>query len=158
MGYQGPRLPWSFPAEVAMRYPSPKNLPIARHLTSLKDALEWFRPTGVYAFFGSCLTPNLPEVNYYDNIRNISYQHPLSESLQHVVRLAYYAAITHVDDQVGKLLKFLEEFAFYLPPPCVFYKERNREQERDVGIICVITYDDLALEAWTQRRETEAET
>ena len=32
-----------------------------------------------------------------------------------------------------------------------------RERERDVGIICVIIYDDLALEAWTQRRERERE-
>ena len=31
-------------------------------------------------------------------------------------------------------------------------------RERDVGIICVIIYDDLALEAWTQRkREKERE-
>ena len=30
--------------------------------------------------------------------------------------------------------------------------------ERDVGIICVIIYDDLALEAWTQKcRERERE-
>ena len=28
-------------------------------------------------------------------------------------------------------------------------------RERDVGIICVVIYDDLALEAWTQRRERE---
>ena len=34
-----------------------------------------------------------------------------------------------------------------------------RERERDVvGIICVIIYDDLALKAWTQRREREGET
>ena len=33
-----------------------------------------------------------------------------------------------------------------------------RERERDVvGIICVIIYDDLALKAWTQRRERERE-
>ena len=32
------------------------------------------------------------------------------------------------------------------------------KRERDVGIICVIIYDDLALEAWTQRkRERERE-
>ena len=31
------------------------------------------------------------------------------------------------------------------------------ERERDVGIICVIIYDDLALEVWTQRRERERE-
>ena len=31
-------------------------------------------------------------------------------------------------------------------------------RERDVGIICVIIYDDLALEAWTQReREKQRE-
>ena len=29
-------------------------------------------------------------------------------------------------------------------------RERERERERDVGIICVIIYDDLALKAWTQ--------
>ena len=29
----------------------------------------------------------------------------------------------------------------------------HTQRERDVGIICVIIYDDLALEAWTQRRE-----
>ena len=34
---------------------------------------------------------------------------------------------------------------------------RKRKRERDVGIICVIIYDDLALEAWTQRRERERE-
>ena len=32
---------------------------------------------------------------------------------------------------------------------------KEKERERDVGIICVIIYDDLALEAWTQRRERE---
>ena len=34
---------------------------------------------------------------------------------------------------------------------------RERERERDVGIICVIIYDDLALKAWTQRGERERE-
>ena len=34
---------------------------------------------------------------------------------------------------------------------------KNRERERDVFIICVIVYDDLALEAWTQRGERERE-
>ena len=36
--------------------------------------------------------------------------------------------------------------------------EKEAERERDVGIICVIIYDDLALKAWTQReRERESE-
>ena len=30
-----------------------------------------------------------------------------------------------------------------------------REREKDVGIIGVIIYDDLVLEAWTQRGERE---
>ena len=34
----------------------------------------------------------------------------------------------------------------------VTYVEREKETD-DVGIICVIIYDDLALKAWTQRRE-----
>ena len=33
----------------------------------------------------------------------------------------------------------------------------TQERDTDVGIICVIIYDDLALEAWTQRRERERE-
>ena len=36
--------------------------------------------------------------------------------------------------------------------------EQGREGgERDAGIICVIIYDTLALEAWTQRKERERE-
>ena len=35
-------------------------------------------------------------------------------------------------------------------------KRGKRREERDVGITCVIIYDDLALEAWT-RRERERE-
>ena len=34
--------------------------------------------------------------------------------------------------------------------------EKARER-RDVGILCVITYDDLAPEAWTQSTERERE-
>ena len=38
------------------------------------------------------------------------------------------------------------------------FVSRVRERERDVGIICVIKYDDLALEACTQsERERERE-
>ena len=36
---------------------------------------------------------------------------------------------------------------------CVRVRVHMHEKERDVGIICVIIYDDLALEAWTQRKE-----
>ena len=36
-------------------------------------------------------------------------------------------------------------------------EKKKMEEERDVGIICVIIYDDLALEAWTQRKERERE-
>ena len=35
--------------------------------------------------------------------------------------------------------------------------KRERKERRDVGIICVIIYDDLALKAWTQRRRGERE-
>ena len=38
----------------------------------------------------------------------------------------------------------------------VTYVEREKETD-DVGIICVIIYDDLALKAWTQRRERREE-
>ena len=36
-------------------------------------------------------------------------------------------------------------------------KGGEREKERAVGIIEVKLYDDLALKAWTQRREREKE-
>ena len=35
--------------------------------------------------------------------------------------------------------------------------DKEKERERDVSIICVIIYDDLALEAWNQRKERERE-
>ena len=49
----------------------------------------------------------------------------------------------------------------FAPPNTIFLNlaERGREgaRERDVGIICVKIYDDLALEAWTQRIDRERE-
>ena len=57
--------------------------------------LEWFRPT---------------EVDWYTDVQasgGITHQNPMSVRLQQVVRRAYYSAITHVDDQVGRLLQAL---------------------------------------------------
>jgi hypothetical protein len=34
----------------------------------------------------------------------ITHSSPLSAVMQHSVRLAYYSTITHVDDQVGRLI------------------------------------------------------
>jgi hypothetical protein len=50
-GYQSPRLPWSYPAAVAARYPAAAEIPIASPalLGSPDDSLnlEWFRPTEI---------------------------------------------------------------------------------------------------------------
>lgn len=94
VGYQSPRLPWSYPAAVASRYPSPQDIPIAEHPNATGTSeLEWFRPT---------------EVDMYSDVRNITHYEPLRSLSQHQARLAYYAAITHVDDQVGVLLREVE--------------------------------------------------
>lgn len=96
VGYQGPRLPWSFPESVAERYPPAAELAVARwpHApnSSAGERLEWFRPT---------------EVDIYTGV-NITHDRPMATSQQQTVRRAYYAAISHVDDQVGVLLQTLE--------------------------------------------------
>ena len=43
------------------------------------------------------------------------------------------------------------------PTQDLLTEDGSEERERYVGIICVIIYDDLALEAWTQRGERERE-
>ena len=46
--------------------------------------------------------------------------------------------------------------SFMLKSTLLIHTHTHIQRERDVGIICVIIYDDLALEAWTQReRERE---
>lgn len=94
-GFQGPRLPWSYPASVVTtRYPHrAHNLSVAKLQSSPSDELlEWFRPV---------------EIDQYADI-HVTYNKPMSVSNQQRVRLAYYAAITNVDDQVGRLLDAVE--------------------------------------------------
>jgi arylsulfatase A-like enzyme len=98
VGFQSPRLPWSYPRYAAARY-NASSLAIARHRdapaasTGVADAtLEWFRPVEV--------------AGYADVVAEggVTHGRPLSDALQRRLRLAYYAAISHVDDQVGRLL------------------------------------------------------
>eukprot|EP00005_Dracoamoeba_jomungandri_P012479 CAMPEP_0174275632 /NCGR_PEP_ID=MMETSP0439-20130205/59934_1 /TAXON_ID=0 /ORGANISM="Stereomyxa ramosa, Strain Chinc5" /LENGTH=498 /DNA_ID=CAMNT_0015367761 /DNA_START=46 /DNA_END=1538 /DNA_ORIENTATION=- len=92
VGYQSPRLPWSYPSSAASHYPPAKDIKIALHPESPGDDqhehLEWFRQA---------------EVNIYSDIHNITYTTPMTEELQQIARRAYYAAITHVDTQFGRL-------------------------------------------------------
>lgn len=98
VGFQSPRLPWSYPRQVAARYPPASQLAIAQHAqapsASENETIEWFRPT---------------EIDFYDDIRNVTHDAPMPLKQQHEMRLAYYAAITHVDDQVGRVLSALTE-------------------------------------------------
>lgn len=94
-GFQGPRLPWSYPSSVvATRYPlRAGNLSVAKLQDSpTGELLEWFRPV---------------EIDQYADV-HVTYNKPMSFANQQRVRLAYYAAITNVDDQVGRLLDALE--------------------------------------------------
>eukprot|EP00005_Dracoamoeba_jomungandri_P000435 CAMPEP_0174251456 /NCGR_PEP_ID=MMETSP0439-20130205/1270_1 /TAXON_ID=0 /ORGANISM="Stereomyxa ramosa, Strain Chinc5" /LENGTH=492 /DNA_ID=CAMNT_0015331779 /DNA_START=35 /DNA_END=1513 /DNA_ORIENTATION=+ len=92
VGYQSPRLPWLYPSSAASHYPPAKDIKIALHPDSPGDDqhehLEWFRQA---------------EVNIYSDVHNITYKTPMTEELQQIVRRAYYAAITHVDTQFGRL-------------------------------------------------------
>ena len=96
VGFQSPRLPWSYPEDVAKyKYPDPMKIPISRYLSATsKSNLEWFRPT---------------EIDMYSNIRNVTHDEVMKKSLQHILRRDYFAAVTHVDDMVGKLLQFLAD-------------------------------------------------
>jgi len=95
LGYQSPRLPWSYPSDIVQRYPPTTDVPIANFTTAegLSD-FEWFRPT---------------EINMYTDIENVSHSAPLSVTKQQLGRLAYYAAVSHVDDQIGRVLSALKE-------------------------------------------------
>eukprot|EP00055_Hartaetosiga_balthica_P002088 m.2733 g.2733 ORF g.2733 m.2733 type:complete len:581 (-) comp1917_c0_seq1:235-1977(-) len=97
VGYQSPRLPWSFPASVLQRYKG-VNITLAKERSSPPsssgESLEWFRPN---------------EVDMYSDIENVTYANPMSDAKQREVKLGYYSAITHVDDQVGMLMTKVEE-------------------------------------------------
>jgi iduronate 2-sulfatase len=60
-------------------------------VTSAAEDLEWFRPV---------------EVDLYSDVQ-VTHDEPMAAADQRRVRLAYFAGITHVDDQVGRLLDAL---------------------------------------------------
>ena len=94
IGFQSPRLPWVYPAGEAARYPPAGEIPIAQNRSADGLApLEWFRPT---------------EVDQYSDVRNVSHGVPMADALQHEVRRAYYAAVSHVDTQLSRVLAFLD--------------------------------------------------
>ena len=92
---QGPRLPWSYPLSVLPRLPRLTSTRVAANPTSPLNAsedLEWFRPV---------------EIAWYTDVLadgGITHSRPLAKEFQQLVRQGYYATITHVDDQVGRLL------------------------------------------------------
>lgn len=117
VGFQSPRLPWSYPGYAAARY-NASSLAIARRRaapaasTGVADAtLEWFRPVEV--------------AGYADVIAagGVTHGQPLGEALQRRLRLAYYAAISHVDDQVGRLLAELQRLGVDESTAIVFTAE-----------------------------------
>jgi iduronate 2-sulfatase len=96
VGFQSPRLPWSYPAASAAKYPPSSELPITKRQEAVESSTEWFRPT---------------EIAWYADVRTqggITHPFPMEASLQRAVRRGYYAAITHVDTQVGRLLDELD--------------------------------------------------
>lgn len=104
-GFQGPRLAWSYPTDVAARYPPAEELAVTALSQSPADgatggtALEWFRPT---------------EIDWYADVEargGVMHDGPMPRHFQQLVRRAYYATISHVDDQVGRLLRGLAAHA-----------------------------------------------
>ena len=95
VGYQAPRLPWVYPESIARRlYGNLSDITVTRHVfPGSMSALEWFRPN---------------EIDIYSDIRNVSYSNPVDRALEQALRRAYYATISHVDQQVGRLLNSLK--------------------------------------------------
>eukprot|EP00039_Didymoeca_costata_P024132 m.9381 g.9381 ORF g.9381 m.9381 type:complete len:530 (-) comp4056_c0_seq2:699-2288(-) len=92
-GFQSNRLPWSYPADTGRRY-NVSSIKVTSHKNSLEETneLEWFRPT---------------EIDWYADVADagvVDHNHAMPTALQKQVRLAYYAAATHIDAQVGRLL------------------------------------------------------
>ena len=124
-GFQSPRLPWSYPESVAKtRYPAgAEAISVAKlqeaPAASAEEDLEWFRPV---------------EIDQYSDVM-VTHDKPMSVANQKRVRFAYYAGakastrsmrvfaeaacvsllsgagITHVDDQVARLLAGLKTAA-----------------------------------------------
>jgi len=47
VGFQAPRLPWSYPSTVLSRYPDASDIKIADFQMPMNSQLEWFRPTEI---------------------------------------------------------------------------------------------------------------
>ncbi len=97
VGLQSPRLPWSYPDDVANKiYPYPFNLSITRNRKSHSSNFEWFRQN---------------EINLYSDIRNVTHKAPMAISKQHAQRRNYFSAVTHIDNMVGRILHGLKELS-----------------------------------------------
>ena len=107
VGFQGPRLPWSFPAAAAARVPRASALALPAHAGATPDpfpgnasvpaAFEWFRPT---------------EVDQFSDLHSgkhgsITRARPLDGDATRRVRHAYYAAAAHADAAAGRVLDAL---------------------------------------------------
>ena len=94
-GLQGTRLPWAYPGEVLARFPAgAARLAVAKQQAApagRAGRLEWFRPVGI---------------DYMSGI-NVSHGRPMPLAQQRRQRLAFLATVTHIDDQVGRLLDTL---------------------------------------------------
>lgn len=86
------------PHQILTRYPKGADaLSIAKLQSAPKaspaENLEWFRQV---------------EIDMYSDV-DVTHDVPMTEASQRRVRLAYYAGITHVDDQVGRLMAGLRD-------------------------------------------------
>ena len=126
-GFQGPRLPWSYPIAVAKRYPAASDINITQHPDSPKDIsldLEWFRPT---------------EIDWYTDViqsGGVTHASPLAAAMQQRVRRAYLTAISHVDDQIGRLLAGLGTFGVENDTAVVLTADHGQ-----VWLPCVVAAD-----------------
>ena len=93
VGFQAPRLPWVYPPAEAARYPPAAAFPLPRRAGAggVSDA-EWYRPT---------------EINRYSDVRNLTHAAPMPPAQLRAARRAYYACVSAVDTQVGRVLAAL---------------------------------------------------
>ena len=124
VGYQAPRLPWSYSRKAASLYPPVQKFPIVSNRNATDFKLEWFRQNEVnqvtrhsYSFEPYCVCCWF---SLFQQLKNESFQYsdlfyhpithdsPMDISKLQEARRAYYSTLTSVDAEFGKLVSGLK--------------------------------------------------
>ena len=101
-GFRRPHLPWRFPERFFSMYPDSSNFTTAKHLTAPTDM-------PLIAFTRTAFSSVKIDGHVYSNWGP---ETPFPEDVQKKLRHGYYAAVSWVDSQVGRLLDTLKELEY----------------------------------------------